>query len=160
MLKRFATLLTLLTALFLFNACDDAPQITKPIIDEILTEPKPVTQSRYTGGLQRIGTVKDFGGNINTPVAIEWNGKKLYMIAGELHNQYLYTVDRETGTAKVVNRNAKSLGGTFILYEIEFKDMTWDPNTNQMLGVDHRGYGSIFPINLQTGFAGSRISIG
>ena len=53
MLKRFATLLTLLTALFLFNACDDAPQITKPIIDEILTEPIPVTQSRYTGELQR-----------------------------------------------------------------------------------------------------------
>ena len=159
MLKRFATLLTLLTALFLFNACDDAPQITKPIIDEILTDPIPVTQSRYTGGLQRVGTVKGFGDSgAHTPIAIEWNGQHLYMIAGGLHNQYLYTVDRETGIAKIVNRNAKNLGGSFIIYEIEFKDMTWNPNTNQMLGVDHRGDGSILYINLQNGYAEGPIS--
>ena len=157
MLKRFATLLTLLTALFLFNACDDAPQITKTIIDEILTEPIPVTQSRYTGRLLPIGE-RNFGSNIEDPVAIEWNGQQLYMIAGGLHNQYLFTVDRQTGIATVVNRNAKSLGGTFMIYEIEFKDMTWDPNTNQMFAVDYRGNGAIHPINLQTGFAGRKVS--
>ena len=164
MLKRFATLLTLLTALFLFNACDDAPQITKPIIDEILTDPIPVTQSRYTGGLQRIGTVKNFGINIKDPIAIEWNGKSLYMLAdhGRDRNeaQYLFKVDPNTGSATFVNRGAINLGGTFhggrnftqVGY-VSPKDMTWIPHTQEMIAICPV-LDAIVSIDIETGLAG------
>ena len=167
MLKRFATLLTLLTALFIFNACDDAPQITEPIINEILTEPIPTTQSRYTGKLRRVGTVKQFGVRAESPDALEWNGDSLYMLAdhGSWRNsgQYLFKVDKETGEAVKVNPGAKDLGGSFsqgrgftqVLY-VSPSDMTWDPIGQQMFAVCPV-IDSIVAIDLETGLAG-RIS--
>ena len=151
-MKRFFVLSILIT-LIAFFGCDTPESL---VLDQILKDPSRL--SPYTGGLKPVGSIKGFGVGTSDPIALEWNGKTLYMIAGRFHNQYLYTVDRNTGAAKVVNRNAKNLGGTFMIYEIEFKDMTWHPETNQMLAVDHRGYGAIFPINLHTGFAGHRIS--
>lgn len=166
MRKRFAPLLTLLTALFVFNACDDAPQITKPIIDEILTQPIPVTQSRYTGRLQRVGTVENFGLGVDDPVAIEWNSTDLYMIAKHgsypSRSQYLFRVDRQTGVAVMVNPGARDLGGSFgrgrgftqVLY-VSPSDMTWHPD-GQILAVCGV-LDSIVSIDLETGLAG-RIS--
>ena len=117
MLKRFATLLTLLTALFIFNACDDAPEITETIINEILTDPIPTPQSRYTGKLRRVGTVEKFGGNVESPDALEWNGESLYMLAdrGRYTNkgQYLFKVDRVTGEAEIINAGGEGFGWFF-----------------------------------------------
>ena len=175
MLKRFATLLTLLTALFLFKACDDAPQITKPILNEILTDPIPVTQSRYTGTLRRVGNVEKFGINAEYAVALEWNGSSLYMLAdhGSYPNlgQYLFTVNRDTGAAAFVNPGAMDLGGSFrqgrgftqVLY-VEPTDLVWLPPpldpaqgppgyVGEMLAICPI-LDSIVSIDIETGFAG------
>ena len=165
MLKRFATLLTLLTALFLFNACNDAPKITKPIIDEILTEPIPVTQSRYTGTLRRVGSVSDFGLNLDDPVAIEWNGRQLYMLAdhGRYPNeaQYLFTLDRNTGVAAFVNPGAMDLGGSFRqgrnftqVLHVSPSDMAWHSEGQGVMLAVCPVLDSIVSIDLETGFAG------
>ena len=175
MLKRFATLLTLLTALFLFNSCDDAPPITKTIIEEILTEPIPVNQSRYTGRLIQVGP-EGFGMSLHSPVALEWNGENLYMIAsrGQYRNQhmYLFTVDRETGTAEYVNPSAHDMGGSFTgrgftqVLNVSPNDMTWVSYPDHYVkGIDYshgpHGYmlavcgviDSIVGVDLETGMA-------
>ena len=143
---KLITILFTAVALVGFFACDDAPQITKTIIDEILTDPIPVTQSRYTGGLQRVGTVKGFGDSgVHTPIAIEWNGQSLYMIAEKGYNEraglFLFSLNRHTGTATIINPSAIDLGGSFRgrsftkVYGVNPNDMAWDSTTNQMLAT-------------------------
>ena len=160
MLKRFATLLTLLTALTFVGlfGCDDTPESI--VLDQILREALPY-ESPYTGGLIQIGTLKNFGSNITSPTALEWNGEHLYMLADRGKYQYLFTVDKHTGKALIVNTGARNLGGSFgqgrnftqVGYT-EPTDMTWHKTT--MLAICPV-LDSIVSINLQTGLAG-RIS--
>ena len=163
MLKRFATLLTLLTALFLFNACDDAPPITKTIIDEILTENILVNQSRYTGRLEQVGTLTDFGSNVYNPIALEWNGTNLYMLAkhgtNQSASQYLFIVDKNTGKA-TINSSEPNLGGSFHggrsftqVLHTRPNDMTWNPQKNQMLATCPV-LDSIVSIDINSGLVG------
>ena len=174
MLKRFATLLMLLTALFLFNACDDAEMI----VDSIIEVPSVMMESSYTGRLHRVGTVEKFGVGVDSVQAIEWNGKSLYMLAvrglGLNRGQYLFIVDRNTGVAEFVNPGAMNLGGDFrqgrgftqVLY-VQPWDMAWiTPSEDSVEGIDYPvGYigemlaicpviDSIVTIDIQTGFAG------
>ena len=165
MLKRFATLLTLLTALTItsFLGCGDAPESI--VLDQIIREVSSF-ESPYTGGLEPVETVDNFGLNLDDPTALEWNGKTLYMLAdhGKLGKpgQYLFTLDRHTGIAAFVNRSAKDLGGSFHgrsftqVLHVEPTDMTWIPSANSMMAscpiLD-----SIVFLNLETGFA-SRMS--
>ena len=169
-LNRLLTLLFAAALLIAMIGCDDPESV---ILDQIL-ENVPSYQSPYTGGLQRIGTVKNFGLNLDSPVAIEWNGQHLYMLADSRNGQYLFTVDRNTGIATFVNRGAMNLGGDFsqgrsftqVLY-VEPTDMTWIPFPDHYVkGVDYfDGYtgnmvascpilDSIVFINIDTGTAG------
>lgn len=178
MLKRFATLLTLLLTAFTitsFLGCDDPESI---VLDQILQEVS-THQSPYTGGLTRIGTVKGFGLNLREPTAIEWNGETLYMIAHHGQNQskakYLFRLDRHTGIAEFVNRSAIDLGGSFRggrtftqVLRVSPKDMTWIKAPDHYvegidfpMGANYKGdmfascpvLDSIVFINLKTGYA-------
>ena len=165
MLKRFATLLTLLTAFTItsFLGCGDTPEAI--VLDQIIREVSSV-HSPYTGGLQPVGTVDNFGLDLDDPVAIEWNGKTLYMLAehGKFQNksQYLFTLDRHTGIAKFVNHSARDLGGSFHgrgftqVLHVEPRDMTWIPSANSMMAACPV-LDSIVFLNIETGFA-SRMS--
>ena len=66
---------------------------------------------------RRVGNVQNFGSGVDDPVALEWNGTDLYMLAdrGVYPNegQYLFRVDKETGQATMVNPGARDLGGSF-----------------------------------------------
>ena len=179
MLKRFATLLTLLTAFTItsFLGCGDTPESI--VLDQIIREVSSF-HSPYTGGLQPIGTVDNFGLNLDTPVAIEWNGKTLYMLAEhgkfESASQYLFTLDRHTGVAAFVNRSARNLGGSFQgrsftqVLHVYPRDMTWvTPANHYIEGKDYPvGFtgsmmaacpvlDSIVFLNIETGLA-SRMS--
>ena len=164
MLKRFATLLTLLTALTItsFLGCGDTPESI--VLDQIIREVSSF-ESPYTGGLQPIGTVDNFGLNLDAPVAIEWNGKTLYMLAehGKFQNasQYLFTLDRHTGIATFVNHSARNLGGSFHgrgftqVLHVYPRDMTWIPPGNMMAACPVLD--SIVFLDIETGLA-SRMS--
>ena len=133
-MKLRPNLLLLLITLFItsFLGCGDTPESI--VLDQILREVSNF-HSPYTGGLQPIGTVDNFGLNLEVPVAIEWNGKKLYMLAEhgkfESASQYLFTLDRHTGIAAFVNSGARNLGGSFHgrsftqVLHVEPRDMTW-----------------------------------
>ena len=177
MLKRFATLLTILLTAFtitIFSSCDGPESI---VLDEILRE-NSTYNSPYTGGLIRIGTVKAFGNHIDRPVAIEWNGQTLYMLADHGKNErrakYLFRLDKNTGIAEFVNRSAVNLGGSFtssrgftqVLY-VSPRSLTWMPAPkNGIEGIDYPiGYtgemlavcpvlDSVVTINIETGLAG------
>ena len=163
MLKRFATLLTLLTTLIItsFLGCGDTPEAI--VLDQILQEASRF-HSPYTGGLEPVGTVDNFGLNVNNPTALEWNGKTLYMLAdhGKLGKpaQYLFTLDRHTGVAAFVNRSARDLGGSFHgrsftqVLHVSPTDMTWvgDGMMASCAILD-----SIVYLDIETGFA-SRMS--
>ena len=165
-------LITLLITCIL--GCGDTPESI--VLDQIIRE---VTSydSPYTGGLQPIGTVKNFGLKLEDPTAIEWNGETLYMLAdsGKYENksQYLFTLDRHTGVAEFVNRSARDLGGSFHgrnftqVLHVEPRDMTWvTPPDHLIEGINYPlGYtgdmfascpvlDSIVHINIETGSAG------
>ena len=154
----------LLTALIIttFLGCGDTPEAI--VLDQILQEVSSV-HSPYTGGLQPVGTVDNFGLNLTVPIAIEWNGKTLYMLAdhGKFQNksQYLFTLDRHTGVAAFVNSSARDLGGSFHgrgftqVLHVEPRDMTWIPPGNMLAACPVLD--SIVFLNIETGFA-SRIS--
>ena len=154
-------LITLLTISFL--GCGDTPESI--ILDQIIREVSNV-HSPYTGGLEPIGTVDNFGLNLDTPVAIEWNGKTLYMLAEHGINrnasQYLFTLDPHTGVAAFVNHSARNLGGSFHgrsftqVLHVEPRDMTWIPSANSMM-ASCPVLDSIVFLNIETGFA-SRMS--
>ena len=172
-------LLLLLIALFIttFLGCGDTPESI--VLDQIIREVSSF-ESPYTGGLQPIGTVDKFDLNLDVPVAIEWNGKTLYMLAEygkfEDASQYLFTLDRHTGIAAFVNHGARDLGGSFHgrsftqVLHVEPRDMTWvTPPDHYIEGKDYPvGYtgammaacpvlDSIVYLNIETGFA-SRMS--
>lgn len=159
---KLLTILFTAVALVGFFACDDAPQITKPIIDEILTQPIPVTQSPYTGRLIQIGP-SGFGLSLDSPTAIEWNGENLYMIAtqGKYRNatKYLWILDRHTGVithqfpAADLGGSFKGRGFTQVLY-VNPNDMTWIPQGphGRMIGVCGT-IDAIVGIDLETGMA-------
>lgn len=92
-----------------FIGCDDSSSI---VLDEFLQE-GPGILSPYTGELHRVGTVEKFNVGAKNPVALEWNGTDLYMLAyqGLYQNrsQYLFQVDKETGEATLVNFGAPDL---------------------------------------------------
>ena len=164
-MKHQLLLTILLTTLTIttFLGCGDTPESI--ILDQIIREVSSF-ESPYTGGLQPVGTVNNFGLNLKVPTAIEWNGKQLYMLAdfGRLGKpgQYLFTLDRHTGIAAFVNRNAKDLGGSFHgrsftqVLHVEPRDMAWIPSANSMM-ASCPVLDSIVFINLETGFA-SRMS--
>lgn len=153
MIKKFALLLFLLLVLC---SCDDAPQMIETIISD------PIPTSEYTGILRRVNnTVEKFGTNADDAVALAFGNNTLYMLAskGNYPNegQYLFTLDRHTGTADVVNPGARNLGGDFSqgrgftqVYGVSPKDMTWYHDTLLAICpvID-----STVAINPETGFA-------
>ena len=140
-------LLTILLALLIittFLGCGDTPESI--VLEQIIREVSNF-HSPYTGGLIPIGTVNNFDLNVNTPIALEWNGKTLYMLADhgkfERSSQYLFTLDRHTGVAAFVNRNARNLGGSFHgrsftqVLHVHPRDMTWvTPPDHYIEGID------------------------
>ena len=146
-MKTRPKLLILLITLFIttFLGCGDTPEAI--VLDQIIREVSSF-HSPYTGGLEPIGTVDNFGLNLEVPVAIEWNGKTLYMLAehGKFRNaaQYLFTLDRHTGVATFVNSGARNLGGSFHgrsftqVLHVEPRDMTWvTPPNHYVEGKDY-----------------------
>ena len=159
MKPRLHLLLLLITLLITsFLGCGDTPESI--VLDQIIREVSSV-HSPYTGGLQPVGTVDNFGLNLDDPMAIEWNGKTLYMLADhgkfESASQYLFTLDRHTGAATFVNRSARDLGGSFHgrgftqVLHVEPRDMTWIPPGNMMAACPVLD--SIVFLNIETGFA-------
>ena len=138
---RLITLLLIIFSLTNFLSCGDTPEsiILEQVLQETLTHESP-----YTGKLIRVGNTEKFGLNLDDPVAIEWNGEQLYMLAnqGRYTNkrQYLFTVDRFTGNASMVS-GIMNLGGSFdqgrgftqVLY-VSPNDMAWHPE-GYMLAV-------------------------
>ena len=156
MKPRLHLLLLLITLLITsFLGCGDTPESI--VLDQIIREVSSV-HSPYTGGLQPVGTVDNFGLNLDDPMAIEWNGKTLYMLADhgkfESASQYLFTLDRHTGAATFVNRSARNLGGSFHgrgftqVLHVEPRDMTW------VAPPDHYIEGKDYPV----GFTGSMMA--
>ncbi len=146
-MKNRPKLLILLITLFItsFLGCGDTPESI--VLDQIIREFSSFYSS-YTGGLQPIGTVDNFGLNLDDPMAIEWIGKTLYMLAdhGKFQNapQYLFTLDRHTGVAAFVNRSARNLGGSFHgrgftqVLHVEPSDRTWvTPPDHYIEGIDY-----------------------
>ena len=140
-------LLILLITLFIasFLGCGDAPESI--VLDQIIQEVSSF-ESPYTGGLEPIGTVDNFGLHLDDPTALEWNGETLYMLAdsGKFQNssQYLFTLDRHTGVAAFVNRGARDLGGSFHgrsftqVLHVQPRDMTWvTPPDHYVEGIDY-----------------------
>ena len=171
-------LLTLILTALAFTGCGDTPESI--VLDQILRE-MSTYESPYTGGLKHVGTIKDFGLNLDDPVAIEWNGKQLYMLAdyGKFQNaaQYLFTLDRNTGVATFVKQSTKNLGGSLgqgrgftQVHYVSPNDMTWvTPPDHYIEGIDYPiGYtgdmiaacprlNSLVVLDLETGLA-SRLS--
>ena len=84
--------------------------MVKPVLENLETDDillESLTDSPYTGKLIRIGNAEGFGMGVHSAVALEWNGKQLYMLAD--HDtyrdaaQYLFTLDENTGIAQFVN---------------------------------------------------------
>ena len=105
-MKYFSVLLLLFFG-FLFFGCDEAELMVEPVISSVETgeaQSDVTAISRYTGVLYRVSDVERFGSRANDPVALEWNGTDLYMIAEEGYypnkGEYLFRVDREMGTSK------------------------------------------------------------
>ena len=165
---KLLTLLLTAVALISFGSCHDPGSI---LLNQVLQD-IPAHVSPYTGGLQRIGTVSNFGLNLDHPVAIEWNGEQLYMLASQGINQnksqYLYTLNRETGAAKIVNPSARDLGGSFKggrtftqVYAVSPWDMAWIPapkdsrvsQTGNMIAICPV-MDALVVIRLNTGIAG------
>ena len=163
MKARLNLLLLLITLLITsFLGCGDTPEAI--VLEQIIREVSSF-HSPYTGGLEPIGTIDNFGLNLDDPVAIEWNGKTLYMLAdhGKFQNksQYLFTLDRHTGAATFVNHSARDLGGSFHgrgftqVLHVEPRDMTWIPPSNMMAACPVLD--SIVFLDIETGSA-SRMS--
>ena len=157
--------LILLITLFITSilGCGDTPEGI--ILEEIIREVKSF-ESSYTGGLIPVGTVDKFDLNVEVPMALEWNGKTLYMLADhgkhERASQYLFTLDRHTGIAAFVNRSARDLGGSFHgrsftqVLHVHPTDMTWIPNPDNNSGSMMASCAiidSIVVLDLETGFA-------
>ena len=155
---------------FLFG-CDDAQQMVSPVIDggavEVVETLFPSVDSRYTGVLYRVGTVENFGRRVEDPMALEWNGIDLYMLAeyGNYPNEgeYLFRVDRNTGAAGFVNTGARDLGGSFTqgrvftqVKGVSPDDLAWRQgfgDSGEMFGVCFV-VDAIVSIDVETGLAG------
>ena len=150
MFRRF---LTLLFFCFL-SACDTENLL--PVIDEVLENENIAPKSNYTGRLIRIGNVEGFNASITTPIAIEWNGQELYMIAryGKYPNYGLFILDRSTGVATGGGKLGGFAPGQNFTQTLNFfpQDMVWIPERKTMLAVCGR-LDSILRINLETGRA-------
>ena len=142
-MKYFSFLLLFFVSCFLFFGCDDAEMMMEPVIDSLVDSE---SVSRYTGVLHRVGDVERFGSGANDPVALEWNGTDLYMLAEQgnypYEGQYLFKVDKDLGRAQKVNSGARDLGGSFaqgrsftrVLY-VSPNDLSWNWVKEEMFGV-------------------------
>lgn len=152
MFKRF------LAFLFLLFLCACDTELILPVVDQVLENEISVSQSRYTGRLIPVGSVENFGVSITVPIAIEWNGESLYMIASygryPNHGIGLFTVDRSTGVAAGGGRLGGFARGQNFTQTLNFspRDMVWVSETETMLAVCGV-LDSILRINLETGRA-------
>ena len=160
-MKLFSLSILFLVSCFLFIACDDARVFVEPVIgfSEI-----SVPVSQYTGVLHRIGDVERFGSGANDPVALEWDGTDLYMLAEQggypTEGQYLFKVDKDLGSAAKVNPGARDLGGSFAqgrtftaVRHVRPNDLAWSSLSNEMFGVCYV-IDMIVSIDTVSGFAG------
>ena len=142
-MKWFSFFLLVLISCSSFLSCDDAEVLVEPVIGS-LESSEPV--SRYTGVLHRVGDVERFGSGANDPVALEWDGTDLYMLAEQgfypYEGQYLFKVDKDLGRAQKVNSGARDLGGSFAqgrtftaVRHVRPNDLAWSSLSNKMFGV-------------------------
>ena len=129
-----------LVGCFLFSGCDETGMMMEPVIDTFVDLE---LASRYTGILHRVGNVNRFGSGANDPVALEWDGTDLYMLAEQgfypIEGQYLFKVDKDLGTAYKVNPSARDLGGSFsqgrtftAVLHVRPNDLTWSSSNKKM----------------------------
>lgn len=131
---------------------------TDLILDSLLQSESTALKSDYTGKLIRIGNAEAFGASITTPMAIEWDGQTLYMIAKygryPSHGMALFTLDRFTGVANGSGNIAGFGPRRGFTQTLNFfpQDMVWIPEKQTMLAVCAT-LDSILRINLNNGRA-------
>ena len=154
-IKWFSVCLLFLVGFCLFFGCDSAD-----IVIDVLDRDEV---SRYTGVLHRVGSVQRFGSGANDPVALEWNGIDLYMIAEQGYypseGDYLFRVNREDGTGEKVNPGARDLGGSFVqgrtftqVKGVSINDLAWSGDGPGLFGTWLRH--EIVVMDIDTGLAG------
>lgn len=155
MKRKLLLTISLITLTFIFLSCGDE---TNLILDNVLQNENITPKSDYTGRLIRIGNAEDFNISITTPIAIEWTGDTLYMIADygryPNHGIGLFELDRSTGVATGGGNLGGFARGQNFTQVLNFSpnDMVWIPERKTMLAVCGV-LDSILRINLETGRA-------
>lgn len=148
-----------LVGLCLFFGCDSAVTLTEPVLNAL----ERGSESRYTGVLHRVGSVELFRCGANDPIALEWNGTDLYMIAEfgyyPSEGEYLFRIDRETGIGEMVNAGARDLGGSFTqgrtftqVKGVSVSDLAWSGVDSGLFGTWLRN--EIVVVDIDSGLAG------